>query len=157
MSQPVTVHKLDHTGREVLRYQGWTLDRQGNCWRLEALFDREGEMVAQLKLQRGDRFVETFYADRWYNVFAVYDGECLKGFYCNITRPARFDDGGHIYAEDLALDLVVYPDGRWQVMDEEEFSALPLAAGEQQQALRALAELQSLAARREGPFRALRD
>lgn len=157
MSQLVTVHKLDHLGREVWSYQGRTLARGPRWWRLEARFDRESQMVARLELRRGDRFVETFYADRWYNVFVVYDGERLKGYYANIARPARLDDSGHIYAEDLALDLIVYPDGRWQVTDEEEFAALPLPLWEREQARRALAELQSLATRRAGLFRALRD
>lgn len=157
MSQPVIVHKLDHQGREVWSYTGRTLARGARWWRLEAFFDRENQKVGELELRSGDRFVETFYANRWYNVFAVHDGERLKGFYCNITRPARLEDSGHIYAEDLALDLIVYPDGRWDVMDEDEFTALPLPDWERQQAHQALAELQLLATRREGPFRTLWD
>ncbi len=154
MNRPVTVHKLDHAGRETWRYEGRTLERRGALWVLEARFDRECAVVGELVLRRGDRFVETFYADRWYNVFAVYEAEsdAFKGFYCNITRPARFDDQGHIYAEDLGLDLVVYPDGRQQVLDEEEFAALPLGARDRARARDALAEVRARAARREGPF-----
>ncbi|MEW6568043.1 MAG: DUF402 domain-containing protein [Chloroflexota bacterium] len=153
----VTVHKLDHTGKEVWRYSGRTLERRDDLWKLEAFFDRELDQVGHLELRRGDRFIETFYAHRWYNIFAVHDAEDgqLKGFYCNITRPPRFDDQGHIYAEDLALDLVVYPNGTWWVTDEEEFAALPLGLSERKQSLRALAELQSLASLRHGPFAAL--
>ena len=57
-----------------------------------------------------------------------------------------------MYAEDLALDLVVYPDGRSRVLDEDEFAALPLSAEERSRARRALEELQELCRRREGPF-----
>jgi hypothetical protein len=44
----------------------------------------------------------------------------------------------------LALDLLVFPDGRQIVLDEDEFNALPLSEAERQSALAALAELQAL-------------
>ncbi len=43
---------------------------------------------------------------------------------------------------DLALDLLVFPDGRQVVLDEDEFAALPLDARTRTQARRALATLQ---------------
>jgi protein associated with RNAse G/E len=77
----------------------------------------------------------------------------FKGWYCNVSRPARFDPGGDdVYWEDMALDLIVYPDARWAVLDVEEFAALPLTLEERQRCLQALTELQSLAIRREDPF-----
>jgi uncharacterized protein len=138
----VVVHKLDAHGRETWRYAGRLLDHDGNCLRLEARFDQPDAEFHGLGLRRGDRFVETFYADRWYNIFAVHDVEDdrLKGWYCNITRPARLTET-EVHAEDLALDLLVFPDGRFLVLDQDEFEALELTASERraaQQALRAL-------------------
>ncbi len=149
----VIVHNLDAQGREVLRYQGVVLRRTPTSLTLEARFEHDDLLVSGLHLRRGDRFVETFYSDRWYNVFAIHDaqGGRLKGWYCNVTRPARLQTG-HVYAEDLALDMIVYPDGRWQVLDEEEFAALPLRLEERRQALQAITELQTMVVRREGPF-----
>lgn len=158
MSGRVTVHKLDVQGREVWAYQGEALVREPHRIVLRALFDREDVMVRELSLRRGDYFVETFYSDRWYNVFAVHDRDSggLKGWYCNITRPAWFDPSGeHIYADDLALDLVVYPNGAWSVLDEEEFAALALSPHERQMARQALEQLQRRAASRQEPFEAL--
>ncbi len=154
-AQPVTVHKLDDRGHETWRYTGGVLERTATRLRLEARFDRQDISLPGLRLRRGDRFVETFFTDRWYNVFAVHDVDDgrLKGWYCNVTRPARLSqDGEHVYAEDLALDLIVLPDGRWQVMDEEEYAALDLSLDERRQALHALAELQTMAAAQRGPF-----
>jgi uncharacterized protein len=151
----ITVHKLDAHGVETWRYSGRRLELNGGRIRLEAAFDRPDEEFRSLRLRRGDRFVETFYTDRWYNVFAVHDvdDDRLKGWYCNITRPARLSpDGEHLYAEDLALDLIVLPDGRWQVLDEEEYAALDIPLEERRQALRALAELQAMAMGHRGPF-----
>jgi protein associated with RNAse G/E len=159
MSRQITVHKLDHNGEEVRSYTGRLITEDTGWILLEAHFSLPDLRLGELLLRTGDRFVERFYLDRWYNVFAVHDvdDDRLKGWYCNITRPARFEAGGsQVYAEDLALDLVVYPDGRWSVLDVEEFAALPISLDERQHCLQALTELQTLAIRRQEPFRALR-
>ncbi len=153
MTEGVTVHKLDADGRAVWAYPTRLLARGATWVRLEALYDRSDVEFPGLILRRGDRMVETFYADRPYNVFAIYDGARggLKGWYCNITRPARFESQ-EVFAEDLALDLLVLPDGGDRVLDEDEFAALDLSVDERSMALRALDELRDLAARRAGPF-----
>jgi predicted RNA-binding protein associated with RNAse of E/G family len=95
-------------------------------------------------LKRGDRFVETYYTDRWYNIFEIHDRDDLhmKGYYCNISRPARFMDGRIEYV-DLFLDLWVSPDGAQVVLDEDEFLAAQLDDATRRSALRSLAELQA--------------
>jgi predicted RNA-binding protein associated with RNAse of E/G family len=158
VNRRITVHKLDASGREVWAYEGRVLSQDGPELVLEARFDRDDLDLAGLRLRRGDRFVETFYTDRGYNVFAVYASEAgrLKGWYCNITRPACIDtEGGDIRAEDLALDVIVLPDGRSVVLDEDEFAALPLSDAERHQARRALADLRAAILRRQGPFAAI--
>jgi hypothetical protein len=153
VTEEITVHKLDAAGREVLAYTTRLLARGATWVRLEADFDRGDVSFPGLSLRRGDRMVETFYADRPYNVFAIYDGARggLKGWYCNITRPARLE-ARQVFAEDLALDLLVYPGGGELVLDVDEFAALDLSAEERSMARRALDELRDLAARRQGPF-----
>ncbi|MEJ2262881.1 MAG: DUF402 domain-containing protein [Anaerolineales bacterium] len=139
----VTVIKLDHKGQETWRYQGNVIERQSHCIILEAHFDREDTYVDSLVLRRGDRFVETYFDDRWYNIFEVHDrvDDHLKGWYCNIGSPAAFRDQTVSY-RDLALDLLVLPDGRQLVLDEDEFADLPLKQAEREKAWEALAELQ---------------
>ncbi len=149
----LTVHKLDAAGREIWTYPGRRL-RGGPTWlTLEARFNNADEDLHGLQLRRGDRFVETFYSDRWYNVFSVFDvvSGRHKGWYCNITRPARIG-AADVWAEDLALDLVVLPNKIQTVLDREEFEALPLLPAERGRALEALDELRALAASGQGPF-----
>jgi hypothetical protein len=150
----VTVHKLNAQGEEVWRYAGVVLNRSNARITLQARFDRDDVQFQGLSLRCGDRFIETFYSDRCYNIFEVRDvhDDRLKGWYCNITRPARIERE-HVYAEDLALDLIVFPDGRWRVLDEDEFQALDLTEETRRRALEALRELQDLAERQSGPFR----
>jgi len=153
MNEEIVVHKLDEKGNEVWRYSGQLLERSETHIIIEARYDRDDQDFHELLLRRGDRFVESFYSDRWYNVFAIYDvdSDLLKGWYCNITRPASIQ-AGHVYYEDLALDLVVLPDGKWQVLDEEQFAAQDLSLEERQHALNAISELQTLVVRKRGPF-----
>lgn len=150
---PITIHKHNHLGHETLRYPAQLLSRAATTIVVEAIFNRERMELGYVTLVPGDRFVEHFYSDRWYNVFAIYAGEngALKGWYCNITRPARISEG-EVHADDLALDYFVRPDGEEFILDEEEFAALPLTAEERAQARAALSELQKLAAQRLGPF-----
>jgi len=158
MQKPIKVHKLNEKGIEIWCYEGVVISKTDSSVTLEATFDRDEVIFEGLNLKRGDRFVETFYSDRWYNIFEIYDsldGE-LKGWYCNICRPAQIEDG-HVYAEDLALDLIVYPEGNWRTLDEDEFSELALYPQDQEQARGALDQLIDLARRRKGPFEILAD
>ena len=63
-----------------------------------------------------------FWRDRWYNVYVNYtdDGE-LSHFYCNVGLPPEVS--GHMLRfVDLDLDVRIYPDGRYDVLDEDEFT-----------------------------------
>ncbi|MFJ8861257.1 DUF402 domain-containing protein [Streptomyces sp. NPDC102451] len=102
-----------------------------------------------VRFEPGDVFTEHYWRDRWYAVKEVRTGAGqLKGWYCDITRPAVLRDA-ELLVEDLDLDLWVSADGASVLrLDEDEFeeSGLPdrdpEAAGE---ALRALDELEHLA------------
>lgn len=50
-------------------------------------------------------FTEYYWRDRWYSVKEVRDASgALKGWYCDITRPATLV-GTELIVEDLDLDL----------------------------------------------------
>jgi uncharacterized protein len=141
----VVVIKLDLDRRETWRYTGELLRRWPNAVLLEARFNRDDLLFHGIVLGRGDRFIEIFYADRWYNIFEIHDREDdhLKAWYCNICLPAELKEGQVAYV-DLALDLLVFPDGRQIILDEDEFSDLPIEACKRDQALAALKDLQHL-------------
>ncbi len=109
------------------QYEGVVLSREENAITLEALFNRDDMPFMDIVLKRNDRFVETFYSDRWYNIFEIYDRDDgkFKGWYCNIGKPAIIEDDFVSYV-DLALDLWVSADGAQTVLDEDEFEKLNL-------------------------------
>lgn len=127
------------------QYEGVVLSRAENAITLEALFNRDDLQFMDIVLKRNDRFVETFYSDRWYNIFEIYDRDDgkLKGFYCNIGKPAVIEDDFVSYV-DLALDLWVSTDGRQTVLDENELEALNLDSELKQKVYAGLKELQGL-------------
>ena len=109
------------------QYEGAELSRDENSITIEALFNRDDLPFQDVVFKRNDRFVETFYTDKWYNVFEIYDRDDgkLKGWYCNITKPAVVEDNSVSYV-DLALDLWVSADGKRTVLDEDELEELGL-------------------------------
>ncbi len=141
------VYKLDHDGREVWQYPATVQERGPHHIRLEANFNRDDMDLGYVTFRRGDRFVETFYSDRWYNVFAVYDRDDgrIKGWYCNVCRPAAITESA-VRCDDLALDLWFDADGTSLRLDEEEFTSLSLTPDERSRAQSAAVELERLAA-----------
>jgi len=141
----IKVQKKNPAGEVTYEYEGESLNRDANSITLEALFNREDMPFMDVVLKTGDRFVEHYYADRWYNIFAVYDrddGE-IKGWYCNIGKPAVIDDGVVSYV-DLALDLWVSANGKQTVLDQDEFEKLDLNEELSAGALNGLNELKLL-------------
>jgi hypothetical protein len=140
----VTILKHDPAGRLVFRYEGKLLTQTPTEVLIEALFGFEGRSLVDIPLKKGDRFLETYYTDRWFNIYEIRDrdDDQRKGWYCNVAAPAVITPGQIIF-RDFALDLMVYPDGRQLVLDEDEFAALTCSAGERQSALEGLAQLQA--------------
>jgi len=133
---PITVIKRSASGAETFRYSGIILRQKPGRVILEARFNRSDLELMGTVLRQGDRFVETFYTDRWYNIFEVHDLEDdrIKGWYCNVGRPAVLEAIDRLSYVDLALDLWVAPDGSQTVLDEDEFDALELEAETRRQA-----------------------
>jgi hypothetical protein len=141
----ITVIKRNDRGQETWRYQGRLLEQADGRLVLEAFFDREDIWLQGMLLSKGDRFIETYYTDRWYNLFEIHarDDDSLRGWYCNISRPAEIE-GDTISWIDLALDLLVFPDRRQVVLDEDEFARLEISPEERRQAQAALVELRAI-------------
>jgi protein associated with RNAse G/E len=139
------VIKQNIDGNETWRYRGRLVKQDDHSITLEAFFDLETLDLHGLVLQRGDRFIETYYTDRWYNIFEIHAQEeyTLRGWYCNIATPAQiFND--RIEYRDLALDLLVFPDGSQMVLDEDEFEQLNISDDFREMAVNALSELKML-------------
>lgn len=139
------IQKKNPADEVTYEYEGELLKRDEHSITLEALFDRVDMPFMDTIFKTGDRFVEYYFTDRWYNIFTIHDRDDgrVKGWYCNIGMPAEIDDGVVSYV-DLALDLWVSADGKQTVLDVDEFEKLQLDERTRSSALHALHELKSL-------------
>jgi protein associated with RNAse G/E len=153
MRHSVKVQKKNPAGEVTYEYEGVILTRDKQSIVLEALFDRADMPFMDVVFKTGDRFVEYYYSNRWYNIFAIHDREDgqIKGWYCNIGKPAVFEDSIVSYI-DLALDLWVSTDGTQTVLDEDEFENLKLNEELRTGALNGLDELKDLFKSKNPPF-----
>ncbi len=148
----IKVQKKNLAGEVTWSYDGTVLRRESNFVLLEAFFNRPDMPFMDVVFKQHDRFVETFYNDRWYNIFEIYDrdDDKLKGWYCNIGKPAVIEDGVVSYV-DLALDLWVSINGQQTVLDKDEFEELGLEDDLRAQAWNGLHELQEFFKNKRSP------
>lgn len=152
----ITVRLLKPGKGTTLTYRGEFLRSEPGHILIQALWDRPTLDLGYVVFETGDQFYEHYYTEHWFNIFEVRSqAGTLKGWYCNVTRPALFT-GDTIESEDLELDLFVTPDRQDLLrLDMDEFEARsfdvidpPTYAA----ALAALDELERMARAGEPPF-----
>ena len=145
MMKEIIIIKCNHLGQETWRYSGKILREDSLGLIVEAFFNRSDLPFHGIVLRESDRFLELYPYGKWFNVYEVHDKDTdeVKAWYCNVTRPVKIDNGMLRY-DDLALDLLVYPNGKHLALDLDEFRSLKLKNHEQKSALQALEELKSL-------------
>jgi len=134
--------KRNHLGVAVWEYEGILIGQSERAYLFEAYFNRTDLLFNGVFLRKGDRFLELYPLSRWFNIFEIHDkdDDSVKAWYCNVTRPVNIE-GDSIAYEDLALDLLVYPDRKKLVLDEDEFEELSLPDREVQFAREGLQQL----------------
>lgn len=168
----LTVNLLKLTTGDVITFPAALLRYSERELVVRAEWTRARFDLGYVVFETGDTFIEYYYTDRWYTIYAIYGrGEYRnleqrpdverdhinrsalppwvtqanrKGWYCNVARPAVFD-AVSITSEDLALDLFVAPD-RQQLLtlDRDEYLALDLEQREPATHAAALAALAEL-------------
>ncbi|MGW6391960.1 DUF402 domain-containing protein [Streptomyces sp. NPDC055103] len=137
---------LVKAGRTKIRYPAEVLAEEVGRLSVRAPWAAEGVRdFGFVRFEPGDVFVEHYWRDRWYTVKEVWSADgALKGWYCDITRPAEIGGAG-VVVEDLDLDLWVSADGSEVLrLDEDEFEASGLAASDPEAAERAVVALDEL-------------
>ena len=127
MTRSITIHLLKPAKGTTITYQGALLKAEPGSLLVHARWERPPLDLGYLVFEPGDHFYEHFYTERWFNIFEIRgDDGRLKGWYCNVTRPAEVVDDV-ITSEDLELDLFVPPDRSDPLrLDLDEFAALNL-------------------------------
>ena len=119
----ITVNKLNPHGEKTIQYQGEVLERSANGIIIQAYWKQSPKDLGYVRFEPGDRFIEYYYANRWFNIFEISDTRIeRKGWYCNIAEPADIYED-KILQKDLLLDIWVDPWGKPLILDEDEFEA----------------------------------
>ncbi|WP_055612884.1 DUF402 domain-containing protein [Streptomyces phaeochromogenes] len=149
---------LVKAGRTKIRYPAELLHDDGTHVTVRAAWAGDGVRdFGFVRFEPGDVFTEHYWRDRWYAVKEVRGPEgVLKGWYCDITRPASVSEG-ELVVEDLDLDLWRSADGTAVLrLDEDEFAESGLETTDPQAAAAARSALDELELRaRDGDFEAL--
>lgn len=61
-----------------------------------------------------------FYDDLWFNVIVMFKKDGIY-YYCNLSSPYLYD-GEAIKYIDYDLDVKVFPDGTYKILDENEYN-----------------------------------
>lgn len=129
----ITVIKQDPCGREITSYQGKIVRQTPDETVLQAYWTRPEKDLGYTRFEPGDRFIEYYYARRWFNIFDIASADGIrKGWYCNVAEPAKIYDD-HIEQIDLILDVWVTLLGETLILDEDEFAADTMLSQEQRQ------------------------
>ena len=148
------VRKLNVAGDTELTWTGKLKAQTPDWLQIEARFELYNYIdLGYAVFERGDRFIEWFFTKRWYSIYQVHAhvDDALKGWYCNITRPARIDES-EIHTVDLALDLWVDAYGNHRILDADEFAQLQISTHERSHAKTGLAQLHARIEQRHPPF-----
>ncbi|MFM9106096.1 MAG: DUF402 domain-containing protein [Chloroflexota bacterium] len=130
---PVRIVKVSPEGVEVTEYPATVVASRGaGPWIcVEARWTFRRIDVDGLVFEPGDTLLEWFSREHWYNVFAVYSPEGrYRGAYANVTYPVRHDAASTpptLAWHDLYLDVILLPDGREILRDEDELAESGLA------------------------------
>ena len=147
-----TVHLHKPGKNTVVTYEGEVVLREPGHVLVHARWAHPRLELPYVTFETGDHFLEHYYTEEWFNIFEIRDNAGgLKGWYCNVTRPARLD-GTVITSEDLELDLFVSPEREFVVLDEDEFEARDLEPSIRAAALNGLEELKRRVRESVSPF-----
>ena len=154
--QRITIKLLKPSKGAIITYTGELLRHEPGYMLIHARWERPQLDLGYVAFEPGDHFYEHFYTERWYTVFELRgDAGALKGWYCNVSRPAQFNNA-LIVSEDLELDLFVAPDRAQMLrLDLDEFAARGFDSTDPEAyaaALAALNELEQMAQAGVPPF-----
>jgi hypothetical protein len=118
---PIQVVSKNFDGSKVKTWPAYILEQTQSLLVLEAAFPHTVNHPQIGVIEQGAVSIEYYWFDRWHNVFKFLDSAgSLRNYYCNINLPPQFANRTLTYV-DLDLDVLIYPDFTFKILDEDEF------------------------------------
>ncbi|MEP6789192.1 MAG: DUF402 domain-containing protein [Acidobacteriota bacterium] len=115
----INARKYDQSIRRS--WQGGLISSIENLLVVVGRFESEVEHSGLGTIKKNTVSVEYFWLDRWYNIFRFLESDgSLRNYYCNVAMPATIV-GGTLDYVDLDIDVVVWPNRKYEVLDRDEF------------------------------------
>lgn len=123
MKKTVTINSRKFDGKIHRSWQCEFLEYKDSLLTFVGVFENEIKHSNLGIIRRGTISYEYYWLDRWYNVFRFHepDGN-LRNFYCNLNMPPKFENGILDYI-DLDIDILVWKNFSYEILDIEEFEA----------------------------------
>lgn len=128
-SKEVTINSRKY---DLSLRRSWTCELVEQCDPLLVFvgeFDEDLAHPGLGEIKRGTISYEYYWLDRWYNVFRFHEPDGgFRNYYCNINMPPTFENGVLDYV-DLDIDVLVWKDAVYEVVDRDDFEANVLKYG----------------------------
>ncbi len=117
----VTVNSRKYDGTVSRTWTAEILEFSDSLLVLRGEFDRDVRHDDLGLIRKGTVSIEYFPIGKWFSVFQFHEADSrFRNFYCNINMPPKFAGGALDYV-DLDIDVVIWPDGRQEILDRDEF------------------------------------
>jgi uncharacterized protein len=140
-------------------HRSWTaelLEENDDYFLFLGVFDAEVKHSSIGVIRRNTVSYEYYWKNKWFNIFRFHEPEGdLRNFYCNVNQPPVLNDGILDYV-DLDIDLLIWKDRTFEILDMDEFKAnikgYDYSVQIQDQAYSSLGDLIQMVERQEFPF-----
>jgi protein associated with RNAse G/E len=123
----ITVNSRNYDGTLKRSWDCELIERRGSLLVLFGEFESDVDHADLGRIEKGTISYEYYWLDRWYNIFRFHDPSgTLRNFYCNISLPPQFS-GEVLDYVDLDIDVLVWPDLTYAVLDQEDYVAAAIA------------------------------
>jgi len=122
-NQVITINSRKYDGSIHKSWNAKLLSKNDSLLTFLGKFEKKIKHQHLGVIGRGTISYEFYWLNCWYNIFRFHepDGK-LRNFYCNINLPLNFN-GKVLDYVDLDIDILVWKDFSYQVLDFEEFEA----------------------------------
>jgi len=117
----ITVNSRKYDGRVRRTWTGGLVSSTDELVVLVGRFEDEVKHHDLGKIKKGTISFEYFWPGHWYNIFRFHNPDTsLKAYYCNVAMPPIIENGTIDFV-DLDIDVVVWPDQQYDVLDRDDF------------------------------------
>lgn len=117
----ITINSRKFDGKIHRSWKAELVEENENYYIFLGIFDSEVNHSKLGVIRRATISYEYYWKNKWFNIFRFHEPEGnLRNFYCNVNMPPELRNNTLDYI-DLDLDVLVWQDLSYEILDVEEF------------------------------------